>query len=423
MDRALSKPAHGATIDIAPIADNHGSRGVAAAAAPARRRVGVTRLVVTDFRNYCRASLGLTTEPVVLTGPNGAGKTNLLEAVSLLAPGRGLRRARLGDVERRQATGCDRSDAPYQGWAVAAELAVGRGIVHIGTGRDSAEGERRIVRIDGEPVRNQTLLGESLGVVWLTPAMDRLFLEGPNARRRFLDRLVLVLDPAHATRVAAYEQALRERSQLLRAAYSTDRPPDPAWLAALEAVMAAQGVAVAAARRDAVERLDRACAAADGPFPRARLALRGAVEDWLGEMPALAAEAKFAEALAAARSGDAVSGGAALGPHRADLAVSLAESGAAAEHASTGEQKALLISILLAHAGLRRALRGEPPLLLLDEVAAHLDASRRDALFEAIGRLDGQAWLTGTDAALFAPLRGRAQVFSVQRGTVAATTF
>jgi DNA replication and repair protein RecF len=419
MDRALSKLALGAAPDIASTLENRGG-GLVATASPRRLRVGVVRLVLTDFRNYLRASLRLATDPVVLTGPNGAGKTNLLEAVSLLAPGRGLRRARLGDIERRAAEHGDPANLPNQGWAVAAELAVGRGSVRIGTGRDGADGERRNVRVDGEPVRSQALLGERLGIVWLTPAMDRLFLEAPGGRRRFLDRLVLVLDPAHAARVGAYEQALRERSQLLRAGYSTDRPPDPAWLAAVEAVMAAQGVAVTAARRDAAERLDRACAAADGPFPRARLALRGAIEDWLDEMPALAAEAKFADALAAARSGDAAAGGAALGPHRSDLSVSLADSGVAAVHASTGEQKALLISILLAHAGLRRSLRGEPPLLLLDEVTAHLDARRREALFEAIDRLDGQAWLTGTDAALFAPLRGRAQFFAVDHGTLTA---
>jgi DNA replication and repair protein RecF len=200
------------------------------------------------------------------------------------------------------------------------------------------------------------------------------------------------------------------------------RSADPAWLAALEAVMAAQGIAVAAARRDVVHRLDRACAAAKGPFPAARLALVGALENWLDDMPALAAEAKLAEALAASRRGDAAAGGAAFGPHRSDLAVSLAPSGIAAEFASTGEQKALLISILLAHAELQRASRGEPPLLLLDEIAAHLDASRRAALFEALGRLESQAWLTGTDAALFAPLRCRARFLSVHDGSLAATS-
>lgn len=377
-------------------------------------RVGVTRLVLTDFRNYSEARLTFGTEPLVLTGPNGAGKTNLLEAVSFLAPGRGLRGVKLSEIDRRP--GGDRSAAPACGWAVAAVVATRHGALRIGTGRDGALGERRIVRIDGELARGQIALGERLGVVWLTPSMDRLFLEGPSGRRRFLDRLVLGLDPAHASRVASYEQALRERSRLLR-----DGPADPAWLGALEEVMAEQGVAVAAGRRETVQRLDRACAEAEGPFPRARLTLVGTVEDWLETMPALAAEARLAESLAAGRQSDAEVGGALTGPHRSDLSVSLAEKGLPAGLTSTGEQKAVLISILLAHTRLQRAVRGQPPILLLDEIAAHLDATRRTALFEALLRLDSQAWLTGTDEALFAPLRRQAQFLSVRDGKVTTT--
>ena len=395
----------------AMLAEAQEARSSAGAAA---HRVGVTRLVLTDFRNYHEARLTLGTEPVVLTGPNGAGKTNLLEALSLLAPGRGLRGAKLTEIDRRPEPGGDHCNS---GWAVAAVVATRGGALRIGTGRDRTVSERRIVRIDGEPVRGQAALGERLGVAWLTPPMDRLFLEGPSGRRRFLDRLVLGLDPAHASRVSAYEQALRERSHLLR-----DGPADRAWLAALEEVMAEQGVAVAAGRRDTVQRLDRICAEARGPFPRARLTLVGGVESWLEEVPALAAEARFAAALAANRQSDGQAGGAAIGPHRSDLAVSLAEKGIAAEFASTGEQKALLIAILLAHAALQQATRGEPPLLLLDEIAAHLDASRRAALFEALVRLDSQAWLTGTDAALFAPLRYDAQFLSVHDGTLSPTS-
>jgi DNA replication and repair protein RecF len=385
------------------LAEAQEARSSAGAAA---QRVGVTRLVLTDFRNYHEAKLTLGTEPVVLTGPNGAGKTNLLEALSFLAPGRGLRGAKSTEIDRRP-------DPGDSGWAVAAVVATRNGAVRVGTGRDPTASERRVVRIDGEPVRGQAALGERLGVVWLTPSMDRLFLDGPSGRRRFLDRLVLGLDPAHASRVSAYEQALRERSHLLR-----DGPADPAWLAALEEVMAEQGVAVAAGRREIVQRLDRVCTEARGPFPRARLTLVGGVESWLEDVPALAAEARFAAALAANRQSDGQAGGAAIGPHRSDLAVSLAEKGIAAEFASTGEQKALLIAILLAHAALQQATRGEPPLLLLDEIAAHLDASRRAALFEALVRLDSQAWLTGTDAALFAPLRCDAQFLSVHDGTL-----
>jgi DNA replication and repair protein RecF len=321
-----------------------------------------------------------------------------------------LRGAKLTEIDRHPGPGCE---ARVPGWAVAAVVATRRGALRVGTGRDGTLGERRIVRIDGEPARGQAALGERLGVVWLTPPMDRLFLEGPSGRRRFLDRLVLGLDPKHGSRVAAYEQALRERAHLLR-----DGPAEPAWLAALEQVMAEQGVAVAAGRREAVQRLDRVCAEAEGPFPRARLRLVGTVEGWLETMPALAAEAELASALAANRPTDAQAGGAMIGPHRTDLAVRLAEKGIAAEFASTGEQKALLIAILLAHASVQRATRGEPPLLLLDEIAAHLDAGRRAALFEALCRLDSQAWLTGTDAALFAPLRCDAQFLSVQDATL-----
>jgi DNA replication and repair protein RecF len=393
-------------------AQEHRQSARAVDRAPRGERLGVTRLVLTDFRNYRSARLDLGPEPVVLTGPNGAGKTNLLEAMSFLSPGRGLRNARLSDIDRR--AGPDA--AAGSGWAVAAAIETRHGPVRVGTGREAAGGERRAIRIDGEPARSQSGLGERLGVLWLTPQMDRLFLEGPEGRRRLMDRLVLGLDPAHAARVARYEQAMRERSRLLR-----DGRIDPAWLGALEDVMAAQGIAVAAARREAIERLDHVCAAAAGAFPRARLRLAGSVEAWLDAMPALAAEDRFRAVLAESRPADAVAGGAATGPHRSDLSVTHADKGVAAETASTGEQKALLIAILLAQAQLQRTVRGEPPLLLLDEVAAHLDEARRGALFEIVAELDGQAWITGTDAAPFAPLRGTARFLSVCDGMIGET--
>jgi DNA replication and repair protein RecF len=386
------------------------------ALAPRSERVGVTRLALTDFRNYRSARLDLDAGPVVLTGPNGAGKTNLLEAVSYLSPGRGLRGARLGDLDRHEVDG-----ALAAAWAVAATIETRRGEVRIGTGRDPLGSDRRAVRIDGEPARSQAALGEFLGLIWLTPQMDRLFVEGPSGRRRFLDRLVLALDPAHAARVLAYDHAQRERARLLRDGGSSPGGADPAWLNALDETMAAQGVAIAAARRDAVERLDCACAEAEGVFPHASLRLVGTVEAWLDTMPALAVEERFRSALANNRQIDALAGRATVGPHRSDLAVTHAEKGVAAEGLSTGEQKALLISIVLAHARLQRETRGEPPILLLDEVAAHLDAQRREALFTELLDLESQVWLTGTDAALFAPLRPAARFLSVSDGALSET--
>jgi DNA replication and repair protein RecF len=380
----------------------------AAAATPARP--AVTRLTLTDFRSYAHARLAADERPVVLTGPNGAGKTNLLEAISFLAPGRGMRRAKLAEIDRRAP-----ETRPAGAWAVAATVTTARGPVQIGTGRDAASesGERRLLRVDGAAAASQATLAEHLSLVWLTPQMDRLFLEGSGARRRFLDRLVYGFDPAHAARVGAYEQAMRERARLLR-----DGPADPAWLAALEQRMAEQGVAVAAARREVTARLDFACRAARGPFPAARLALTGEVEQWLAEKPALAAEEELRSRLAAARRIDGETGTTLVGPHRGDLAVSHADTGMAAAQCSTGEQKALLIAVLLAQARLQAEQSGRTPVMLLDEVTAHLDGTRRAALFAEIAGLGVQAWLTGTDPGLFAELERSAQFFGVADGAV-----
>ncbi len=340
---------------------------------------------------------------MVLTGPNGAGKTNLLEAISLLAPGRGLRRARLADMDRRSA-----GEAHGQ-WAIAARLA-GPAPAEIGTSHEAApEGGRRVVKIDGRFQRGQAALAEVAAVAWLTPAMDRLFAGGAGERRRFLDRLVLGFHPGHAERVAAYDHAMSERGRLLRAPGAFDA----AWLGALESRMAAGGIAIAAARRDTIARLNRH--SADGEFPRASLSLAGEVDGWLDRMPALAAEEALAQRLAGSRARDRELGGAEAGPHRSDL---IAAGDAPAAECSTGEQKALLIAILLAHARALAAARGSAPILLLDEVCAHLDAQRRGALFEALLALGAQSWLTGTDEALFAPLGGAAQFFRVREGAV-----
>lgn len=389
----------------------------AAAAGMAPRAASVARLSLTDFRGYARLRLDLDPAPVVLTGPNGAGKTNLLEAVSFLAPGRGLRRAKLAELDRRAALRSEDTGADPAPWAISAIVETAQGRVHIGTGRDSGEGdkpsERRVVRIDGHPVRGQKDLAEHVAVVWLTPELDRLFLDGSSARRRFVDRIVYGFQPGHAGEVSAYETVMRERARLL-----AEGSADAAWLDALEDGMARHGVAIAAARAEVVRRLDAAAASRPGPFPAARLALAGEVDTALGHAPAVAVEDAARAALKAARGHDALHGGAAWGPHRTDLVVHYAAKDCPARDCSTGEQKALLLSVTLAVARELAAERGEAPLLLLDEVVAHLDGARRAALFDEISALGAQAWLTGTDDELFQGLRGRAAFFRVLDATV-----
>ena len=370
---------------------------------PEASGLAVLRLKLSDFRGYGETRIEVDHRPVVLTGPNGAGKTNLLEALSMLAPGRGLRRSRLSDLDR-QGGGA---------WAVAAKLRRGSDEpVEVGTGRDPEGGEKRVVRIDGKSARGQAQLANIGAIQWLTPQMDGLFLDGAGGRRRFLDRLVTGADPEHAGRLAAYDYAQRERLRLLR-----EGRADPAWLDALEDTMARHGVAVAAARRERVQALD-AATASGGPFPQAKLRLAGAVETWLEDTPALTVEDRLKARLAEMRRIDADTGTTAEGPHRSDLDVTHVGRGQAARLCSTGEQKALLISIQLANARLVKAHSGAAPLLLLDEVAAHLDEMRRSALYDEILALGAQAWLTGTDSHLFRPLRGLGQFFRVADAAV-----
>jgi len=367
--------------------------------------------------------------PVVLAGPNGAGKTNILEALSFLVPGRGLRRARLAEVARRDpgaqiddfrrdpGDAAD-GDAPVRPWAVAATVDGPDGETDLGTGLGAGtegDGEKRQVRVDGETRRAQAVLSEYVSLQWLTPQMDRLFLDGASARRRFLDRLVYGRDPAHAGRVGGYEQAMRDRLRLLTARGSFD----DAWLSALEATMAERGVAIAAARLDMAGRLaGQLEAAGDGLFPAADLAVEGEVEAWLAQGSALDAEDRLKDVLKSARGRDGGSGRTAHGPHRSDLHVEYKSRGRPAADCSTGEQKALLISLVLAQARLQAREQGRAPILLLDEVAAHLDADRRAALFHEIRSLGLQAWMTGTDPDLFAPLAGRAAFFHVAEARV-----
>jgi DNA replication and repair protein RecF len=335
--------------------------------------MSIARLILTDFRSYRSALIEAAPGFVVLTGENGAGKTNILEALSLLSPGRGLRGAALGEMAR--------SDGPG-GFSVAARLGED---VEIGTGTSAAAPERRQVRVNGAAAAANTL-SEWLSVLWLTPAMDRLFSEAASGRRRFLDRLVLALEPGHAHHAARYEAAMRARNKLL----AEPEGADPSWLAALEAGMAEHGTPIAEARNRTVEALaERLADQPEGPFARAGLALEG----WRGDD--LAAE------LRASRGRDAAAGRTLVGPHRTDLAVTHLGKGQPAERSSTGEQKALLLGIVLAHADLVADRAGRPPLLLLDEVAAHLDSLRRGALFDRLGATGGQVWMTGTEPALF----------------------
>jgi DNA replication and repair protein RecF len=386
----------------------------ASGAAPAI--LAVRQLRLTDFRNYRQLRLDCDLTPVVLVGANGAGKTNLLEALSFLAPGRGLRRARLDEVCRRSRS--DEADAGT--WAVAATLDTPEGRVSIGTGLEPGRSEgsllRRVVRIDGRPAASQAALGLHVAAVWLTPQLDRLFLDGASDRRRFVDRLVTALHPEHAGDVAAYENALRQRSRLLG-----EGNRDPHWFTALEDTMARHGVALAANRADTVQRLDAAARLGVGPFPRAALAMAGEIDGWIAGMAALDAEDRLRDALAASRLRDAEAGTTSMGPHRSDLAVRHLDLDLPAAEGSTGQQKALLVSIALAHARLVALSRGRPPLLLLDEIAAHLDSERREALFDEVLALGAQSWMTGTDTGLFKPLGGRAQLLRVADGSIAAT--
>ena len=382
-------------------------------AAPAL--LAVRQLRLTDFRNYRQLRLDCDVAPVVMVGANGAGKTNLLEALSFLVPGRGLRRAKLDEVCRRT-----RSEEPAPtSWAVAATLDTPDGRLAIGTGLEPAKSEaslpRRVVRIDGRPAASQTALGLHVAAVWLTPQLDRLFLGGPGERRRFLDRLVTALHPEHAGDVAAYENALRQRARLLG-----EGNRDPHWFTALEDTMARHGVALAANRADTVHRLDAAARLGVGPFPRAALAMAGEIDGWIASMAAIDAEDRMRAELAANRLRDAEAGTTSCGPHRSDLAVRHLDLDLPAAEGSTGQQKALLVSIALAHARLVALSRGRPPLLLLDEIAAHLDAERRAALFDEVVALGVQSWMTGTDADLFKPLAGRAQLLRVADGSIAA---
>lgn len=352
----------------------------------------ITRLSLTHFRCYADAILAPGPGFNILTGENGAGKTNVLEAISLLTPGRGLRGVALGEIARQGGPG---------GFGVAAQL----GEIELGTGTVATAPDRRIVRINGA-TQAATALSEWLSVIWLTPTMDRLFSDSAGERRRFLDRLVLALDPAHARHSSRYDAAMRQRNRLI----TGEERPDPDWLTALEEQMALNGSAIAQARLGLIIQLAQQISQTqDGPFAKADISIDG----WHDE-------GNLANQLAAGRARDAAAGRTLIGPHRADLIVTHVAKQQPAANCSTGEQKALLLGIILAHAELVAAKNGRRPVLLLDEVAAHLDQIRRAALFARLDSGGGQVWMTGTDPELFGSIGQGAARFHVNNAKIVA---
>ena len=391
-------------------------RGVSTDNGPAIRK-----LSVSAFRNYKNLRLELSRKPIVLTGHNGAGKTNLMEALSFLSPGTGLRKARLSNIDTVSAKNEDQlaeiTDGTRRYWAVSVDLELENEKLVIGTGRDeraaASGGDKRIVRINGQQAKSHSILLEYLTLSWITPQMDRLFLDGLSQRRRFLDRLVYAFDPKHAGRVSAYTYAIRERSRLIKSGNTDD-----AWYLALENKIAETGVAIVAARRELVNRLGPIASRSLGPFPGAILKLVGDIECWLSNAAALEVEDRYKRELIEARKSRNREPFSIPGPHKTDLFVSHSIKNIPASQCSTGEQKALLIAIILSHARLRKIEFGHSPLILLDEVTAHLDSQRREMLFDMLESLDSQVWMTGTEVSLFTSIQTRAQFFEISNGEV-----
>jgi len=398
------------------------SAGEQTAGGLAAAELYVGRLHLTDFRSYRAATLEPEGRSVVLTGPNGAGKTNILEALSFLSAGRGMRGGRLSDACRLDGSA---NSQVRRNWTVAARLETPDGTINLGTGLeadvtesvgDGGQKDRRIIRIDGENGSSPAAFNDILQVTWLTPQMDRLFIEAPSGRRRFLDRIVADFHSSHRREVNAYERVMRERNRLLQ-----DGGGDDSWLSALEGRMAEHGVAVAAARLDAMDRLSGAMAQSASCFPKARVRVEGLLEQGLAQGPALAAEDEFRRLLRDNRDRDSRSGRTAAGPHKSDLLVTHRARDMPAALCSTGEQKALLIAITLASARIMANDFGAAPLLLLDEVVAHLDRARRTSLFDELAALGSQVWLTGTDRLLFDGLGDRAGYFRVDNSVITPT--
>jgi DNA replication and repair protein RecF len=367
-------------------------------------------LSLSSFRNYAHARMEVNSAPVVLTGSNGAGKTSILEAISLLTPGRGLRRAKLSGLDSINNSGMP--------WAVAASIEGMQGYTRIGTGREGQGGvddaDKRIVKIDGRVIRGQAELARHLSMIWLTPQMEQLFQEGTSASRKFLDRLVYGFEPEHATRVNEYEFAMRERNKLLQ----SDRI-DSVWLDALEQTMAETGAAIASARLNTADHINEAIMRSTLSFPKADITILGVMEDALGlGTPCVQVEEDFKVLLRTNRGQDRASGRTSMGAHRSEMQVKHVTKQMPAGACSTGEQKALLLSIVLAQTRAGMRWHGVVPVILLDEVVAHLDERRRLELFEEICEIGAQTWMTGTDALLFAGLAEKAQYYQVDNGVI-----
>lgn len=383
---------------------------------------GLSRLVLHQFRNYQELDLCLEAKAVVLTGPNGAGKTNILEAISFLSPGRGLRHVKLSQITNLKTMNQDPSNPPS--WAISATIETRAGPTQLGTGLDyTATGnEKRLIKVNGQAAKSQATLTDWISVIWVTPQMDRLFMEAASTRRKFIDRLVYALDATHSSRIHRYEHHLRERSHLLREGHY-----DPLWIATLERHLAEDGVAIVVARQQVVKSLENAQRQDQSyPFPKFQAEMTGQVENWMQNQPALAVEDAFAEKLKLNRRHDGEVGGACIGPHRSDFQVQHLAKHLPAELCSTGEQKMLLLAVTLAFIRVQENYNSCPAILLLDDVAAHLDEQHRLILFQEICtplkeseqehlRRPLQVWMTGTDKSAFQGLNNQAQFLTVHQ--------
>jgi DNA replication and repair protein RecF len=382
--------------------------------------MGLSRLALHQFRNYQDLDLKLETDIIVLAGPNGAGKTNILEAISFLSPGRGLRSVKLSQVTNLKMLNQNAMPPPL--WAISATFETNQGQVQVGTGLEyTATGyERRLVKINGQAAKNQACLTDWASVIWVTPQMDRLFMEAASTRRKFVDRLVYALDTSHANRIHRYEHHLRERAHLLR-----EGRYDPVWVTTLERHLAEDGVAIVVARQQVIKCIEEAQRQdKDYPFPQFRAQMKGEVESWIEGLPALTVEDMYAEKLRLKRNQDGEVGGASIGPHRSDLEVKHLAKQLPAELCSTGEQKMLILAVTLAFIRVQGSYRTGPTILLLDDVAAHLDDQHRLILFQEIRdpmmNSDGQdssgsiqVWMTGTEKSAFQSLNSQAQFLTI----------